>query len=101
MIFVDTSIWYAANVPEDPDHAAARRLLLEAGSSLVTMDHVVGELLTLLVSRNQRHVAVRIGEGFFGVNPVAISNGSAGTMSWRRGRCSLRLATSAGALLTA
>jgi predicted nucleic acid-binding protein len=65
MIFVDTSIWYAANVPEDPDHDEARRLLLGATSSPVTTDYVVAELLTLLVARNHRSIAVRVGEDFW------------------------------------
>jgi predicted nucleic acid-binding protein len=65
MIFVDTSIWYAANVAEDPDHAAARELLLSAASDLVTTDYVVDELLTLLVARKHRDVAVRIGGDFW------------------------------------
>jgi predicted nucleic acid-binding protein len=41
MIFVDTGIWYAANVPEDPDHVSALELLLGATSDLVTTDYVV------------------------------------------------------------
>lgn len=65
MIFVDTSIWYAANVPEDPDHDEARRLLLAATSGLVTTDYVVDELLTLLVARDQREIAVKIGDDFW------------------------------------
>jgi hypothetical protein len=68
MIFVDSSIWYAAKVPEDPDHDAARRLLIEATSTLIATDYVVDELLTLLVARNQRDIAVRIGGDFFGEN---------------------------------
>jgi predicted nucleic acid-binding protein len=36
MIFVDTSIWYAANVTEDPDHDEASRLLLGASDPLIT-----------------------------------------------------------------
>jgi hypothetical protein len=65
MIFVDTGIWYAADVPEDPDHDMARSLLLGATSTLVTIDYVVDELLTLLVVRKHRDVAVRIGHDFW------------------------------------
>lgn len=65
MIFVDTSIWFAANVAEDPDHDSARKLLLAAEADFFTTDYVVDELLTLLVVRRQRHVAVRIGNGFW------------------------------------
>lgn len=65
MIFVDTGIWYAADVPEDPDHDRARSLLLGATSNLVTTDYVVDELLTLLVMRKHRDIAVRIGDDFW------------------------------------
>ena len=62
MIFVDTGIWFAANVAEDPAHCEARDLILSAGGPLVTTDYVVDELLTLLAIRNHRRVALRIGE---------------------------------------
>lgn len=65
MIFVDTGIWYSANVEEDPDHAKARELLLSASSDLITTDYVVDELLTLLAARGHRDVAIRIGEDFW------------------------------------
>ena len=65
MIFVDTSIWYAAHVSEDPAHPGARQLLRQATSDLITTDYVVDELLTLLIARQQRDVAVRIGDGFW------------------------------------
>jgi predicted nucleic acid-binding protein len=65
MIFVDTGIWYAANVPEDADHQAARDLLLSAASDLVTTDYVIDELLTLLVVRGHRAIAKRIGDQFW------------------------------------
>ena len=65
MIFVDTSVWYAANVEEDPDHFKSRELVLQATSELITTDYVIDELLTLLSARGQRDVAVRIGEDFW------------------------------------
>jgi predicted nucleic acid-binding protein len=65
MIFVDTGIWYAANVLEDPDHHSARQLLLNATTNLVTTDYVIDELLTLLVARNHRDIAIRIGDDFW------------------------------------
>lgn len=61
MIFVDTSVWFAAHVAEDGDHVRSRELLLNSSSDFVTTDYVVDELLTLLVARNQREIAVRIG----------------------------------------
>lgn len=69
MIFVDTGIWYAANVAEDPNHEASRELLLEANSSLLTTEYIVDELLTLLVVRRHRDVAVRIGDEFWAQKP--------------------------------
>jgi predicted nucleic acid-binding protein len=65
MIFVDTSVWYAANVIEDQDHTRARELSLTSSSNFITTDYFVDELLTLLIARNQRDVAVRIGSGFW------------------------------------
>jgi predicted nucleic acid-binding protein len=65
MIFVDTSVWFAAHVVEDVEHAQSLDLLVNATSDLVTTDYVVDELLTLLVARNQREVAVRIGENLW------------------------------------
>lgn len=65
MIFVDTGVWYAAHVAEDPAHDEARRLLLSATSELVTTDYVVDELLTLLVVRKHRDAAVRVGDDFW------------------------------------
>jgi hypothetical protein len=65
MIFVDTSVWFAAHVVEDGDHLRARQLFLNAPSDFITTDYIVDELLTLLLARNQRDVAVRIGDGFW------------------------------------
>lgn len=39
--------------------------MLGASSDLITTDYVVDELLTLLVSRSHRDIAVRIGEDFW------------------------------------
>lgn len=61
MIFVDTGIWFAANVAEDPQHAVARRLLVENRQPLVTTDYVVDEVLTLLTVRGHRAVALEVG----------------------------------------
>jgi predicted nucleic acid-binding protein len=55
-------VWYAALVAEDTEHLLARSLFLEASSKFVTTDYVVDELLTLLVARHQRDVAVKTGE---------------------------------------
>jgi predicted nucleic acid-binding protein len=65
MIFVDTSIWYASHVAEDPAHVAARALLATASQELVTTDYVVDELLTLLTVRRHRAIAERLGGKFW------------------------------------
>lgn len=48
MIFVDTSAWFAAFVPNDPDHHRAVEWLSTNVESLLTTDYVLDELLTLL-----------------------------------------------------
>jgi hypothetical protein len=61
MILVDTSVWFAAYVDEDPDHAAADALLSVPSDRFVTTDYIIDELLTLLISRGQRPVAKVLG----------------------------------------
>ncbi|MFO0788689.1 MAG: PIN domain-containing protein [Pirellulales bacterium] len=54
MIFVDTSAWFAASVPKDPNHRAAKEFMAATDSILlVTTDYVLDEYLTLLKSRGQ------------------------------------------------
>lgn len=65
MIFVDTSLWYAAHVAEEPKHQESRQLLLANASGLLTSDYVVDELLTLLSVRGHRNIAERIGDDFW------------------------------------
>ena len=61
MIFVDTGAFYAANVPQDADHAAARAFLANNHEPLITTDYVVAELLTLLRARGQKRRAIILG----------------------------------------
>ena len=46
--FVDTSAWFAAVVPSDPNHPRAVGWLQNNSSVLVTTDYIIDELLTLL-----------------------------------------------------
>lgn len=62
MVFVDTGAWFAAFVPNDPDHAAADAWLAQNRELLVTTDYVLDELLTLLKIRGEFERAVLIGE---------------------------------------
>jgi len=62
MIFVDTGAWFAAFVPNDPDHAAADAWLAGNVEPFITTDYVVDELLTLLKMRGEFGRALHIGE---------------------------------------
>jgi predicted nucleic acid-binding protein len=61
MIFVDTGAFYAANVPQDADHDAARAFLASNREPLLTMDYIVAELLTLLRARGQNRRSMIVG----------------------------------------
>lgn len=65
MIFADTGGWFATAVPDDINHAAARRWLTQNQQPLLTTDYVVDETLTLLRSRGQNVVALTMGQHFF------------------------------------
>jgi predicted nucleic acid-binding protein len=65
VIFVDTGAWFAAFVPNDPDHRAADALLAANGEPLVTTDYVIDELLTLLKMRGEYPRALRLGASLF------------------------------------
>jgi hypothetical protein len=53
VIFVDTGAWFAAFVPKDADHSAARAWLAGNEAPLLTTDYVLDELLTLLRMRGK------------------------------------------------
>lgn len=65
MIFVDTSVWYAASVIEDPEHAIANDLLTKPTDRLVTTDYILDELLTLMSARGHRPTAKQVGRLLF------------------------------------
>ena len=65
MIFVDTSAWFAAVVPSDPDHSAAASWLAINHEALLTTDYIVDETLTLLRAQGERRRARVLGERFF------------------------------------
>ncbi len=62
MIFVDTSAWFAAHVPTEPEYDRARSIV-SAGrpESLVTSDFVLDETLTLFQARGEFERAKEIG----------------------------------------
>jgi predicted nucleic acid-binding protein len=61
MIFVDTSAWFAAYVPTDPQHQAVSRRLRSETGPVITTDFVVDETMTLLLARRERQRAVNFG----------------------------------------
>lgn len=64
-VFADTGAWFAAFVPNDPDHPAASAWLKANRVPLLTTDWVIDELLTLLRVRNEGQRALRLGEALF------------------------------------
>ncbi len=50
-VFVDTGAWFAASVPSDADHAAAKAFIRSDIEPFVTTDYVYDELLTLFQTR--------------------------------------------------
>ena len=64
MIFVDTSAWFAAIVPSDPNHPHATSWLAQSSEPLLTTDYVIDEILTLLRARGERKRAQVLGESY-------------------------------------
>jgi predicted nucleic acid-binding protein len=65
MIFVDTGAWFAAFIPRDLDHSAARTWLDQNTKPLLTTDYVIDELLTLLRVRGEGLRAIQAGHALF------------------------------------
>lgn len=62
MVFVDTSMFYAAVDAGDVDHERAKRTLSDAGADLLTSDHVLFETWRLVRQRIGRPAAERFFE---------------------------------------
>ena len=65
MVFVDTSAWFAAVVPSDPNHPRAANWLATNSEVLITTDYIIDETLTLLRARGERQRAKLLGKKFF------------------------------------
>ena len=65
MVFVDTSAWFAAVVPSDPNHPLAANWLDTNSDVLITSDYILDETLTLLRARGERQRAKLLGKKFF------------------------------------
>jgi len=59
--FVDTGAWFAAFVPNDPDHTGASDWLAANREVLVTSDYVFDELMTLFKIRGEYERALIVG----------------------------------------
>lgn len=65
MVFVDTSAWFAAVVPSDPNHAQAANWLATNTDVLFTTDYIIDETLTVLRARGEHQRAKALGSKFF------------------------------------
>lgn len=72
MIFVDTSAWFAAVVPTDPNHSHAAQWLASNSEQLLTTDYIIDETLTLLRARGERQRAKLLGREFFESSIAAV-----------------------------
>jgi uncharacterized protein len=62
VIFVDTSAWFAASVPTDPNHRQADALLATTNPrSLITTDYILDESMTLFRMRGESQRAYELG----------------------------------------
>jgi len=72
MIFVDTGVWYARFVPDDPNHVRVVSWLDANPSLLITSDYCVDETLTLIASRKRSGLAMVAGRHLFGETIAAL-----------------------------
>ena len=72
MVFVDTGVWFAWHVPDDPDHRLVRQWFKDNKQPLVTTDYCIDESLTLLVARKRPALALDAGRSFFHQNIASI-----------------------------
>jgi len=65
MILADSGAWFASIVPWDVNHAAATTWLKQNREPLLTTDHLIDEVLTLLRVRKETARAAALGEQLF------------------------------------
>ena len=65
MIFVDTGVWFARFVPDDPHHGRVVSWFASNQQKLVTTDYCVDEVLTLLLARKRPQLALTAGQILF------------------------------------
>ncbi len=62
MVFVDTGVWFALNVPSDPSHPRVNAWFNANAEPLLTTDYCIDETLTLLVARGRVPRAIEAGK---------------------------------------
>ena len=72
MVFVDTGVWFAKFVPDDPNHARISAWFAGNVEPVVTTDFCVDEVLTLLVARRRAQRALEAGRVLFNGNLVRL-----------------------------
>jgi uncharacterized protein len=65
MVFVDTGVWFAKFVLEDPNHARISAWFAANLEPVITTDYCVDEVLTLLVARKRLPRALEAGRLLF------------------------------------
>lgn len=65
MIFVDTGVWFARFVADDPDHERVAAWFAANAEPLVTTDYCVDETLTLVAARKRPKLAIEVGRVLF------------------------------------
>jgi predicted nucleic acid-binding protein len=65
MIFVDTGVWFARFVPDDPNHSRITTWLDTNSELLITSDYCVDETLTLIAARKRSKLAIAAGRHLF------------------------------------
>jgi uncharacterized protein len=65
MIFVDTGVWFARFVSDDPEHKRVAAWFASNIEPLTTTDYCVDETLTLLSARKRPKLAVEAGRVLF------------------------------------
>lgn len=72
MIFVDTGAWFAAFVPNDAHHGAAKSWLDKNTEPLLTTDYILDELLTLMRMRGEQSRAFILGDQILSESIVSL-----------------------------
>jgi predicted nucleic acid-binding protein len=72
MIFVDTGVWFARYVRDDPNHTRSATWFTANTQPLITTDYCIDETLTLMVARKRPELAIAAGTHFFAYSMARI-----------------------------